>query len=164
MSLAAQLTLTNGDGQVLDVRARNGAELEVRLSRRDIAEERQQAAPERKGPGNAEVSMAAKNWSEQGECLNKGSRYQFDYTAQDGSVSITVQMQNANTTPVGSASFMTNAGGKYEQFSINFPMDNDNEPVVTASGDSFSVSGIFFSTSGGTLAAVDGSIAISCKF
>lgn len=164
LSTDMMLTLANSDGQVLDVRANDGEELEVSLSRRDLTSERQRAAPERKGPGRAEITMASDNRTVQGECLIKGRSYQFEYSAQDGSVLTNVQIQYANNTPTGSATFMTNTGGRFEQFTINFPMDNDNEPVVAASGDTFSVSGTFASMGGGSLTTVNGNISINCEF
>jgi len=164
LSTDEMMTLANSDGQVLDVRADDGADLELRLSRRDLTAERQQAAVERKGSGSADITMAGDTWTVQGECLIKGSSYQFDYSASDGSVYTSVQIQGANSTPTGSATFMTNAAGQFNQFNINFPMNNDNEPVVTGTEHEFSVSGTFFSMAGGGVAAVDGKISVDCEF
>lgn len=163
-STDVMLTLANNDGQVLDVRANDGAQLEISLSTRNLDADRQKVAVERKGSGSADITMAGATRTVQGECLIKGSSYQFEYSAADGSVFANVQIQDANNTPTGSATFMSNAQGQFEQFSINFPMDNDNEPVVTASGDRFSVSGMFASLGGGSLSAVEGKISVSCEF
>lgn len=163
-STDVMLTLANRDGEVLDVRAEDGAQLEIRLSRRDLAADRQRVALERKGSGSADIAMAGATRTVTGECLIKGSSYQFEYTAPDGSVFANVQIQNANTTPVGSATFMSSGQGRFDQFSINFPMDNDNEPVVTATGDMFSVSGRFASMGSGGLSAVDGKMSVKCEF
>lgn len=163
-STDTMLTLASSDGQVLDVRADDGAELELRLSRRDLSHDRQQVAVERRGPGSAVINMDGDTRTVAGECLIKGSSYQFEYSAPDGSVFTNVQIQDANNTPTGSASFMTNSQGRFAQFSINFPMNDDNEPVVSAAGNQFSVSGMFVSMGGGSLSGVDGNISVNCEF
>jgi hypothetical protein len=157
------VTLANSDGEVLDVRVDDRTQLELTLSRRDIAWERQQAAPERKGLGSANITMGGDTRTVSGECVIKGSNYRFEYSAQDGSANANVQIQEANTTPTGSASFMSTGQGQFAQFSINFPMGNDNEPVITASGDAFSVSGKYASMSGSGLSVVDGNITVNCE-
>jgi hypothetical protein len=158
------LTLANNDGEIIDLRADDRVELAVILSQRDISAERQEVAPVRKGSGRAEFTVANDKRVVQGECLIKGSSYQFEFSAQDGSVFASVQIQNANNTATGSATFMTNAGGKFEQFNINFPMNNDQEPVVTVSSDKFSVSGVFASMGGGGMSIVEGNMSVNCEF
>jgi len=150
------------DGQVMDVAIQEGAGLELRLSRRDVSRDRQRVAVERQGPGTASIEIGSTQRQVSGQCVIKGGSYSFEYSASDGLTYVSVQIQQANSTPTGSASFMHNQGDRFTQYNISFPNYGGSEPAVEVSGARFAVSGQFSSMGSDGMAAVNGRIAVDC--
>lgn len=136
------------------------------LSQRDVTFERQSAAEERNVPGVARIEVGELSFELAGECRIKGAEYNFDGsdTAADGSSSATANLSvYALQDPAsgsGFASTMDVEANEFIQYSINFPMGNDDEPEVTVSEREFAVSGSFFDMLGGD--PTQGRIAVSC--
>src|SRR5690606_16535574 len=136
------ITVSAG-GDVIDVRAEDGVGMQLEMSKRSVTWDRQRSAVEVVSPGIAAVTLGEETFTLNGECKIKGSTYGFEYTAPDGSTSGFVNIQSADSEPQGSATLQTLAGGDFNQYTISFPMDNDDKPTVQAAGREFSVEGTF---------------------
>ncbi|MEZ5556213.1 hypothetical protein [Haliea sp.] len=158
-----RVTVVNTDGQVIDVQAEDGVGMQLDMSRRSVASDRQRAAVETVSPGTATITMADTTYTLNGECRIKGSSYGFEYTAADGSSYAQFTIQAAEDGPQGSATYQVVTGNGLTLYSINFPMYNGKEPVAQTSGKTFSVRGEFGSMGGGGIVPVPGSFAVSCE-
>ena len=158
-----RVTVVSSDGEVIDVQAEDGRGMQLEMSRRSVAYDRQRAAVEQVGPGTAAITLEDQTYTLDGECRIKGSSYAFEHAATDGSSSAQVSIQSAEDGPQGSASYQVISGSGFQLYTINFPTYNNREPVTQTSAKTFSVRGDFGSMGGGTMSLVPGSFEVSCK-
>lgn len=152
------VTAVGPQGQVIDVRTIDGEGVNLVMSNRSVAFDRQRAAVEVTGPGTATVSLDGKSRTVDGQCIIKGSSYQFEHAAVDGRVFAALQIQMADTEPQGSASYQESRGAQFSRYALNFPHSSGAEPQVRAAGRAFSVRGNF------ALMAVDGNREVQGEF
>lgn len=134
---------------------------QLMASQRDVTYERQDAAESREGAGSATVAVGAIQTVLDGTCRIQGGDYLFEYTEMDASANVSVYAVGEQP-PSGSAFVMTAdlETSEFIQYSINFPMGNDDEPQVTTGEAGFGVSGTWFDMLGGE--PVQGSIDVTC--
>ena len=161
---------TTGDDRFNFVAARGDDVLEgnhglggfsLTASQRDVTYERQDAAVVREGPGTATASVGPLDRPFEGTCRIQGGDHRFESTATDASANLSVYAVGDQPAQ-GSAFVMTvdADSSEFVQYSINFPMGNDDEPQVTVGETSFGVSGTWFDLIGGE--PVEGTLDVTC--
>ncbi|MFP5489584.1 MAG: hypothetical protein ACLGHQ_14925 [Acidimicrobiia bacterium] len=163
---------TTGDDRFNFVAARGDDVLEgnhglggfyLSASQRDVTFERQDAAVVREGAGVATASVGPLEQQFEGTCQIQGGDYRFEATATEATANVSIYAVG-DQPPQGSAFVMTVdvESSEFTQYSINFPMGNDDEPQITTGESSFGVSGTWFDMIGGE--PVQGSVEVSCNF
>jgi hypothetical protein len=158
-----RIITVNSGGDVIDIKAEDGVGMQLTMSKRSVAWDRQKAAVEVVSPGIATVTLADNSYTLNGECKIKGSTYGFEYYSPDGGISGTVMIQSADSEPTGSATLQVSNSSGFNQYTISFPTDSNEMPVITASGKEFSVSGQFGSMGSGGMQAVQGVYKVKCN-
>jgi hypothetical protein len=162
---------TTGDDRFNFVAARGDDVLEgnhglggfyLSASQRDVTSERQDAAIVREGTGTATASVGALDTTFDGTCTIQGGDFRFEAFSTDGTANLSVYAVGGQP-PQGSGFVMTTDVETAEviQYSINFPMGNDDEPEVTTGDTSFGVSGNWFDLLGGD--PVQGTLDVACE-
>ena len=130
-------------------------------SQRDVTAERQEAATVREGSGTATASVGAIDTSFEGTCRIQGEDYTFEATTVEATANVSVYAVG-DQAPSGSAFVMTVdvETSEFIQYSINFPMGNDDEPQVSTADTGFGVSGTWFDMLGGE--PVQGTLEVTC--
>lgn len=130
-------------------------------SQRDVTFERQEAAAVREGPGTATVQVGAIDTQLDGTCRIQGRDYTFETFGTEATANMSVYAVG-DQVPQGSAFVMTVdiETNEFIQYSINYPMGNDDEPQVSLAETSFGVSGSWFDMLGGD--PVQGTMNITC--
>lgn len=128
---------------------------------RDVTYERQDAATVREGPGTATVSVGEIDVELEGTCRIQGGDYAFDHGDLTATANLSVYAVG-DQPPQGSAFVMTSDpdAGEFIQYTINFPMGNDDEPRVSTGENTFGVEGTWFDLLGGE--PVPGSMEVTC--
>lgn len=145
---------TTGDDRFNFVAARGDDVLEgnhglggftLMAGQRDVTFERQDAAVVREGTGTAVVSVGEIALELEGTCRIQGGDYTFDHTDLAATANLSVYAVG-DQPPQGSAFVMTSDAdaGEIVQYSINFPMGNDDEPQVSTGENTFAVEGTWF--------------------
>ncbi|MHC4263921.1 MAG: hypothetical protein ACYSWX_15470, partial [Planctomycetota bacterium] len=153
------VSAARADGEVIDVYAYAGS-YSLEISMRDISFDLQEAAEVVESAGTATVVVGDATHSLEGNCTIQGADYRFEHQAADGTTVASVEIYGVSDPPSGSAFFMEFAENEITQYVINFPMYNDNEPIVTSGGTNFGVSGELLSTIGAENA--QGSFSVAC--
>ena len=130
-------------------------------SQRDVTYERQEAATVREGTGTATASVGAIDTTFDGTCRIQGEDYSFEAMSTEATANLSVYAVG-DQPPQGSAFVMTMdvESSEVVQYSINFPMGNDDEPQVSTGDTSFGVSGAWFDLLGGE--PVQGTLEVTC--
>jgi hypothetical protein len=138
-----------------------GGGFQLMASQRDVTYERQDAAEVREGAGTATASVGEIRAEFEGTCRIQGGDYLFDASGMDGSANLSVYAVGGQP-PSGSAFVMTAdvETSEFVQYSINFPMGNDDEPQVSTGDTTFGVSGTWFDLLGGE--PVQGGLEVTC--
>lgn len=161
---------TSGDDRFNFVAARGEDVLEgnhgfggffLSTEQRDLTYERQDAAPVREGTGTASVSVGEITVELDGTCRIQGGDYRFEHTDMATAANLSVYAVGEQP-PQGSAFVMTSDpdAGEFVQYSINFPMGNDDEPRPSTAENAFGVEGTWFDMLGGE--PVQGSMQVTC--
>lgn len=161
---------TTGDDRFNFVAARGDDVLEgnhglggfyLSASQRDVTFERQDAAVAREGSGTATASVGPLEQQFEGTCRIQGEDYRFESVGTETTANLSIYAVGDQPSQ-GSAFVMTLdvESSEFIQYSINFPMGNDDEPQVTVGESSFGVSGTWFDMIGGE--PVQGTLDVSC--
>jgi hypothetical protein len=153
------MAAVNGEGEVIDLSLGSGGLL-LKISSRDVSVEQQDAAELREGPGTAIVVLGGDSYELDGTCRIQGQNYAFEHFAPGGSTSANFQLDAFSQPAYGTAFFMSVEGSTIEQYTISVPTDKPDQPVITAGGSQFSISGVFQNMLGA--GTVDGSFAVTC--
>lgn len=156
------ITLANASGEVIDAVLEGGESFSLRLSMRPVDMDRQRAAVERSGPGTAEITVAGREMRLEGSCTIKGHYYLFEYSSADGMTYAQLEIQDTGEQPRGLANVHIVSGGRYQKYTVSFPMYGGEEPVVQAAGNAFSAHGQFASMTSEGMQAQPGDFVVEC--
>lgn len=156
------LTLVTSSGDIIDVETGDNIGVEVKMSKRSVATDRQRSAAEINSRGIAHIKIDGETWNLEGDCTIKGTQYGFQHSSSDGSTTAEFSIQSADSTPYGSASLFIVGSDGARAFNTNFPLDSDLNPDVHAEGTRFSISGKFSRMTMGADPA-DGTFAVECE-